>query len=45
MASDKSQQVLQLYPGLPLTLTMVGSGRPVLVVHEVFARIDAFLAA
>jgi pimeloyl-ACP methyl ester carboxylesterase len=33
MTSDRTQQTLQLYPDLPLTLTRVGSGRPVLVVH------------
>jgi pimeloyl-ACP methyl ester carboxylesterase len=33
MTSEKTQQVLQPYPDLPLSLTRVGSGRPVLVVH------------
>jgi pimeloyl-ACP methyl ester carboxylesterase len=33
MTSEMTQQVLQLYPDLQLTLTRVGSGRPVLVVH------------
>jgi pimeloyl-ACP methyl ester carboxylesterase len=33
MMTEMTQQVLQLYPDLPLTLTRVGGGRTVLVVH------------
>jgi pimeloyl-ACP methyl ester carboxylesterase len=33
MIGDKTQQVLQVHPDLPLTVTRVGSGRPVFVVH------------
>ena len=33
MTGSQTQEVLQLLPDLPLTLTRVGSGRPVLVVH------------
>lgn len=33
MTRNKTQQVLQLYPDLPLSLTRIGSGRPVFVVH------------
>lgn len=33
MVSETTLQPLELYPGLPLTLTRAGSGRPLLVLH------------
>ncbi|MEV8563320.1 alpha/beta hydrolase [Streptomyces sp. NPDC051917] len=33
MTSDTTPRSIQLYPSLPLTLTLAGSGRPLLVLH------------
>jgi pimeloyl-ACP methyl ester carboxylesterase len=50
MTSSRTQEVLQPYPDLPLTVTRVGSGEPVLVVHgghgptTVAALVDHFAA-
>jgi pimeloyl-ACP methyl ester carboxylesterase len=41
MKSDTTSQPNQLYSGLPLTMTKVGSGRPVLVLHGGHGPVNA----